>query len=56
MQEEDTLATELEAMRPIARALDMLAHPDARQRVMRWAMRLEFAADFQRFAVEWQGA
>lgn len=37
VNDHDTIATELEAMRHIARALDMLPDADARNRVMRWA-------------------
>ncbi len=37
VHESDLLATELEAMRQIARALDTLADRAARARVMRWA-------------------
>lgn len=37
VNDHDTIATELEAMRHIARALDMLPDADARDRVMRWA-------------------
>jgi hypothetical protein len=61
----DSLGAELESMRQIARALDSLHDPEARQRVLQWASERyrvvvtqpeEFAAEFRRFALEWQGA